>query len=266
MVAACRAAETEDGGACNDPWARHMVDAGAYEMARAYAEGFPAFQLWIAVRTAFLDEQVRRHIERGCRQIVILGAGFDSRAARLSAPDVRFFEVDTPGTQAEKRERVQRISGYPQLAATYVTCNFESQSFVEQLVGAGFDTTAPAFIIWEGVSYYLSESAVRNTLTRIAEELAPDTVVAFDFLPLRIVQAGSGTGVRESVELVRSVGEPFIFGINYVIPLLYDCGFRRARQLTFDEAWLSLSGRYDRDNMFRFQFIALASVAYPVTV
>ena len=76
-------------------------------------------ELWLALRVAYLDRLVGLAVDRlSIRQVVILGAGYDTRAARLPRAGVRFFEVDHPATQAAKRERLAQLDGYPVDAAT----------------------------------------------------------------------------------------------------------------------------------------------------
>src|SRR5262245_41023990 len=142
---------------CDDPWAATLAGDEGKALCDAYDHTYPPMELWIAVRTAFIDARVRRATTAlGIRQVVILGAGFDTRAARLAAPGVRFFEVDHPSTGADKRARLGRAAGYPIDCATYVACDFESQDFVSELDRSGFSSAEPAFVVWEGVSPYLT--------------------------------------------------------------------------------------------------------------
>jgi len=195
-------------------------------------------------------------------QVVLLGAGLDTRAARLAHTGVRFFEVDRSESQREKLTRLARLDSYPVAAATYVSCDFEKQDFLDRLVDSGFHLDAPSLFVWEGVTAYLTEPAVRATLRRIATGTHPRSVVAFDHLRRKIV-AGE---VRDAKDLdsrafVADLGEPLRFGIDYPLPLLYEEGFRRVRMLTFDEICLDLTGTYDRDRAFRFQGMVLATRA-----
>src|SRR5688500_1937257 len=124
-----------------DTWAEHLAGEEGEALA-AKVDGFlHDRELWMAVRTAYLDAEVchwSRH-EPGVSQVVMLGAGLDTRAARLAHPGVRFFEVDQPASQADKLARIARAPGYPTSAATHVACDFERDDFVERLVAAGFD-------------------------------------------------------------------------------------------------------------------------------
>jgi methyltransferase (TIGR00027 family) len=86
---------------CRDPWAAKLAGEEGFDLARRYDEGYPAMELWTAVRTAFIDARVRRAVGPpwSMTQVVLLGAGFDARAARLASPGARFFEVDPAATQ-----------------------------------------------------------------------------------------------------------------------------------------------------------------------
>jgi methyltransferase (TIGR00027 family) len=267
MVAAYRARATaKPSRLCDDPWASGIAGDEGYEVARRYDEAFVHMELWVALRTAFIDERVRQLTSPagGIPQVVLLGAGFDTRAARLARTGVRFFEVDREETQALKLARLASLAGYPVTNASYVTCDFEREDFLERLAGSGYRADQPALFIWEGVTPYLTDLAVRATLRRIAEGADPGSVVVFDHLRRRIVSGdGHDPKDEQSRAFVADLGEPLQFGVDYPLPLLYEEGFRRVRMLTFDEVALDLTGTYERARAFRFQGIAVASKAAP---
>ena len=211
LVAAYRARETAEGGICDDAWAAALAGDEGRALAERYDRSNPHMQLWTAVRTAFIDERVRRALRKphDVRQVVILGAGLDTRAARLATEGVRFFEVDRQSTQQDKLARLQGAKGYPTDAAQYVTCDFETEDFVERLDAAGFRTADPAFVVWEGVTPYLSEGAVRATLRRITGGLAAESVLVFDHLRKKIVRGDVRDAADlESRDFVADLGEP----------------------------------------------------------
>ena len=248
-----------------DPWAEQLAGSDGHDIARHIDQRFPPMEVWLAVRVAYLDRLVGIAVDRlGARQIVILGAGYDTRAARLPRAGVRFFEVDHPATQAAKRARLVELDGYPIDAATYVTCDFETEDPVERLTAAGFDAGAPALVLWEGVVSYLTEDAVRATATRLATALDPRSLIAFEIVSKNYAQA---TRLRqadlEARAYVGELGEPIRYGTDDVLPLLYDCGFRWVRVLDFNEIALDLLGDYQRDRQFRFQRLALAAARVP---
>jgi methyltransferase (TIGR00027 family) len=194
----------------------------------------------------------------------ILGAGYDTRAARLPRAGVAFFEVDHPATQAAKRARLAALPGYPVDAARYVACDFERDDPVAQLVAGGLDAREPAVVIWEGVVPYLTEPAVRATATRLARGLEPRSLLAFDYVGKRLATGDKLTdGDAATRAYVGELGEPLRFGADDILPLLVDCGYRWVRTADFNELALELCGDYARERMFRFQHVALASVRPP---
>ncbi|MDQ3368878.1 MAG: SAM-dependent methyltransferase [Myxococcota bacterium] len=248
-----------------DPWADALAGSDGHAIARALDQRFPPMEQWLALRVAYLDRLVASAVDcLGIRQVVILGAGYDTRAARLPRAGVRYFEVDHPATQAAKRERLARIPGYPVEAATYVTCNFEREDPIERLTASCFDVTDPALVIWEGVVPYLTEPAVRATATRLASGLDPRSLVAFDFVGKKLA-AGQGLSAADqhTVAYVGELGEPIQYGTDDILPLLAECGFRWVRSLDFNELALELLGDYRRERQFRFQHIALAAARSP---
>ncbi len=248
-----------------DPWADAIAGAEGQAIADRLDARWPPMALWLALRVAYLDRLVGQAVDQlSIRQVVILGAGYDTRAARLPRAGVRFFEVDHPATQAEKRARLAKLDGYPIEAATYASCNFEREDPIERLVACGFSTTEPALVLWEGVTMYLTEAAVRATATRLATGLDPRSLVAFDHLGKRMAAGQVPQRDLESRDFVGELGEPVQWGMDDPLPLLYETGFRWVRSIDFNEIALELVGDYQRDRQFRFVHIALAAVHPPV--
>jgi len=248
-----------------DRWAEPLAGADGHDIARRLDAAFPPMETWLALRVAYLDRVVALAIdELSIRQVVILGAGYDTRAARLARAGTTFFEVDHPATQAAKRDALARLDGYPIEAARYVTCNFEREDPIDRLIASGFSAREPALVVWEGVVPYLTEPAIRATATRLATGLEPRSVVAFDFVGKKFAEGRSKLESDEHTrQYVGGLGEPIRYGSDDVLPLLYDCGFRWVRSLDFNELALEMCGDYQRDRQFRFQHLALAAVRTP---
>ena len=257
LVAAYRArASAKPDPICDDPWAAALAGDEGLALAEAHDRAYPPMELWVAVRTAYLDAQVRYFTAPPLAfdQIVVLGAGLDTRAARLRGPGLAFFEVDHPTTQADKRRRLAALRGYPVDAAVQIACDFEVEDFLARLTHQGFDAGRPAVIVWEGVTPYLPEVAIRATLRRVAEGCHPRTVLLFDHLGKQ-----RPDNQTPSHEFVAGLGEQVRWGSNDPLPMLYEEGFRHVRSLSFDEACLTLTGTYAREREFRFQRMVLAS-------
>lgn len=246
---------------CDDPWALALAGPEGEALSRRWDHHSSSMELWVALRTRHIDDCVISALDRGVRQVVILGAGLDTRAVRLARDRVRFFEVDQPASQRDKRERLSRLEHYPLDATAFVPCDFEHDDFVQKLGIAGFDRNEPALMVWEGVIYYLAEQAARSTLQRLAADLDPRSVLVFDYLNTNMARSSPRLRPEDRAMkgIIEELGEPMRFGIDDATPLMAQCGYRFLRTVSFDEIALQYTGTYVRERFFRFQSIALAS-------
>jgi methyltransferase (TIGR00027 family) len=212
-----RASERAD-PVCMDEWARHLAGEEGRALLGLGDARAPEMELGIALRTAWLDGEVRSF---DGEQVVILGAGLDTRAARLARPGLRFFEVDHPATQACKRKELSRIEDYPHDAAVMIPCDLEREDFRPPLRAGGFSPDRPALVLWEGVTAYLTEEAVRTTIHRIASTLDATSRLYFDHL---------GPAPEDHVSLgAEDMGEPFRFLTDDARTLVREEGFAVVR-------------------------------------
>jgi methyltransferase (TIGR00027 family) len=248
-----------------DPWADVLAGDAGHQLARGFDATWPAMESWLALRVAYLDRLVALTADRlGVRQMVVLGAGYDTRAARLPIAGVRWFEVDHPDTQAAKCARLATVRGYPADAAIYASCDFERDDPIDRLRAAGLSTREPTLVLWEGVVPYLTEAAVRATASRLAAGLDARSLVAFDCVGKNMA-AGNKLSPQDQVarQYVGDLAEPIRFGSDHITPLLADCGYRWVRTVSFDDLALQWLGDYRRDRLFRFQHIVLCSPGVP---
>jgi methyltransferase (TIGR00027 family) len=188
-------------------------------------------RLFIAMRSRFAEDSARRTVEKGVRQILVLGAGLDTFAYRLERThDLRIFELDHPATQAEKRRRLTAAQIAEPQHVSYVAHDFERGSMIGALKAAGFDSDRRTFVIWLGVTPYLTEEAVFATLSELAR-LPGGAEVVFDYAnPPQAIEEGSTRDFhREMAERVAARGEPFRCYLHS--PNLH----ARARELGFSE-------------------------------
>ncbi len=127
---------------------------------------------YMALRTVAIDEGIRAVVD-GVDQLVVLGAGLDSRAWRMDElADVTVFEVDHPATQRYKQSRVDILAPRAR-EVRFVTVNFERDSLADALDAAGHDPTRPTIWVWEGVIMYLEEPAIAATMDIVDQRSAP---------------------------------------------------------------------------------------------
>ena len=166
---------------------------------------------YVLIRARFTDDRVLAAAERGMRQLVILGAGFDTFALRYPDLGVEVFEVDLPASGALKRERMAAADLPVPPHLHFVNVDFERDDLGERLGAAGFRPAEPAFFAWMGVTFYLVREAVPATLAQVQALAAPGSELAFDYMnPRESVAAGDLAAFDEMLRFVRKHGEPMI--------------------------------------------------------
>ena len=129
----------------------------------------PGPRISAVLRTRVIDQQLEDGLAAGCSQLVILGAGYDSRPYRIDdVAGAKVFEVDHPDTQAVKRRLLAAELRAMPANVVWVPVDFLRDDFGRCLVEAGYSTDVPTFFIWEGVTNYLNAEAVDGTLRWIA--------------------------------------------------------------------------------------------------
>ncbi len=187
--------------------ARQVIDTGGVTFAAYFM---------INVRTHYIDAALRRAVADGATQVVILGAGYDSRAYRFrqAYPQLRFFEVDLPATSERKRQRLAEIFGAVPDYVRYAPIDFDKQHLQDVLPSLGYDAKQRTLFILEGVTMYVAEAGNGATLDFIRKNSAPGSSVVYDYL-LRPVVEGKYDGFYAADYIAFAVarrGEPYITG------------------------------------------------------
>ena len=194
-------------------------------------------RLFTAARSRIAEDASSRAVERGVRQIVILGAGLDTFALRNPhGAQIRIYEVDHPATQAGKCERLAdaQIALPPWLI--FAPVDFEQDDVGEKLVAAGFQQNAPAFFTWLGVTPYLTQAAIGRTLDYISS--IRNSEVVFDYMEppegfseeLRQIEKARAEQLEKMGERSLSRFEP-----DGIATLLRSHGFCDLEDVDFDE-------------------------------
>jgi methyltransferase (TIGR00027 family) len=211
--------------ACTDPFARDLLPNSLSMLVRGAASSRNAARALRysslgmfdhhAMRTALIDRMLHAAIDRGARQLVLLGAGLDTRAHRVSAlSDVVVFEVDQARTQGYKRKRAKVLARHAR-EIRYAECDFEQSGFEGVLRAAGFDPAIPSCVIWEGVTMYLGEPAIESALSALSTLCAPRSTLILTY-------AASSVGNPPSMSwgplraLLAAIAEPIRFTCNEV--------------------------------------------------
>ena len=195
------------------------------------------FRASIVARARFIEDLVTEQAARGVGQYVILGAGLDTFAQRRPelAAQLRVFEIDRPGPQAWKRQRLVDLGlGIPSFLRL-VPVDFEAgDAWWEQLAAAGFDSGRPAVVASTGVSMYLTKEAITATLRQVAA-LARGSTLAMSFmLPIELTDPEVRPAVERAIEGARANGTPFIsfFTPSEMLSLARDSGFSEVQHVS----------------------------------
>ncbi len=222
------------------PLARSLVSARGPLRLAAQSALLPLLPwvVYMQVRTRAIDEALLAFVADGGDQLVILGAGFDTRAVRLSARlrSVRVIEVDHPATQSRKASVLAEAGVSSE--ARYLAWDFERDALSalpSSLAALGHDPSRPTFTIWEGVTMYLSMDAIAATVEAIADYSAPGSQLAFNYVRKDLIDH-PGLLAGAVVKVVRAVGEPFRTGFDpAALPAWLSVrGFRLRRDDDFD--------------------------------
>src|SRR5262245_38114973 len=160
-------------------------------------------------RTRFIDDEVKLELKSRAKQVIILGAGYDTRPYRLmEMAKVLVYEVDHPSTSSTKQKTIKSNH------VRFVPVDFNSESLEPKMNAAGYDPNLRSVFIWEGVTNYITESAVDATL-RWCSLAAADSVVIFTYIDKRVLESPKnfyGTGTFHKA--LRKACEEWTFGID----------------------------------------------------
>jgi len=188
------------------PLARAILDRGA-----------PGAYGYLIARTRYLDRALLEALSRGLDQLVILGAGHDTRPYRFAEPigGIPIFEVDLPEPQSRKRARLARYFGSVPAAVTFVTADLTKETWPTALLEAGYDPSRTTLFVLEDVAAFLPSSAVERILAFVAADSGAGSRLVFDYALRSFVERDAvpfgGHGAFAAARWLRA---PFLTGAD----------------------------------------------------
>lgn len=176
----------------------------------------PGAYTYEIARAKFIDEVVLGEAAAGLDELILLGAGLDSRPYRLAEQlrGVRVLEVDHPASLESKRARLRRLFGREPEHVAFAAIDFNRDDLDTALAEAGHERSARTLVIWSGVSMYLPEEGVARTLSWVASHDDPAASIVFDAMWAEGIDGSRDYyGAREIREQVAGLDEPLRWGI-----------------------------------------------------
>jgi len=230
---------------CYDPLARQLVSPAYYLLGKLFA-GYaerrgPGVIGFLTVRCRYIDDTLEECLNAGLEQLVILGAGLDSRAYRFEQlrGRVKVFEVDHPATQQVKLSKLQKIFGKLPEHVTYISVDF-NEEHLQKLVEYGYSRQLRTLFIWEGVVHYLTTKAIDQTLEFVLENSGTGSSIIFDYLYLSALSAAHKREELNRMQRVkRFTGEGLTFGIEegQIEAFLRARGYTHIRNMTSEDLY-----------------------------
>ena len=210
----------------DDPWAHLFLSRASRGALAAWTGSLtgrvlrrlgPSATTYVPLRHRYIDDHLLEALDHGARQVVLLGAGYDTRAYRFAGRigDRRVFEVDLAAISRAKASTVAKhATELPPANVVRVEIDFESERLQDVLPAAGFEVGAPTFFTWEGVPMYLTRAAVKGTLDAVHELGGDGSQLAHDMWHLVDDPGPLGTARRSAPNALSLIGEPVTFGVH----------------------------------------------------
>ncbi len=242
--------KSENERICYDPYAIHFISPEIIEFGMKYPEEakakiemteklFPGLSSSIIARVRYFDDFIRKSINEGLEQLVILGAGYDTRTYRIDElNNIKVFEVDHPNTQSFKIEKIKEIFDFTHDNVIYVSIDFETETLSQKLFDYGYDGSKKTLFILEGLIMYIPPDVVSEILSFIVENSGKGSAVLFDYYPESVVDGTCKleVGINIRNHLIQ-LGEPLQFGIkeDEIENFLIQFGFLEIKNITSED-------------------------------
>ena len=225
IVAEFRAEEaTESKPLYRDTIVPVFLNEDTKRAAARIADAIPAVKKMVRIRTRYLDDRLDARLQEGCTQVVILGAGLDTRAIRKQAPEVAYFEIDDETTLSYKKARLAEKGLTANVSFLYG--NYVTDDFIHLLISKGFDRSRPTHVIWEGNTMYLTAASVRQVMADMARHVRQFTL-SFDYFKEAVINEATGDDAATLIaQRFAAMGAPWRTGIDDLQRLAEDAAMR----------------------------------------
>jgi methyltransferase (TIGR00027 family) len=252
VVAEFRAEENlEDAPLYRDPVVDMFLSDESRRAAGRVAASFPQVKDLVKIRTRYFDDTLEKHLLSEFKQVVILGAGLDTRAVRKRAPGVAYFEIDDADTLKLKQTCYQRLG--IDANVTFIPGNYVNDGVIDLLRRNRFDFEVPTYCIWEGNTMYLPLDSVKHILRELKAHVRRFRV-SFDYMSDAVIDKTTGDpGITRLVESFASMGAPWLSGVRDIRGLARELSMNLVENFKTSELYQAYwSGRPMTSPIFSF--------------
>ncbi|MBU0460940.1 MAG: SAM-dependent methyltransferase [Nanoarchaeota archaeon] len=193
------------------------------------------------IRVLMFDKVMEKYVDE-MEQIVLPGAGFDLMTLQFTkGKKVKVFELDQVNTLNVKVETLKK-AGIEHDWITYIPVDYANESWVEKLLGAGFDKTKKTLFLWQSVSLYLEADIVKENLREMADLCVDGSIIAQDFYSKVFSSGEYSKAAKNFLSIIEKMGESSKFGIDMsddpkaaVDSFLTECGLKMTKYIQFGE-------------------------------
>jgi len=242
VVAEYRAEENRDPAPIyHDPVVGLFLSDTSRQAAERVAARFPAVRDMVKTRTRYFDDMLDAQIADGAGQVVILGAGLDTRAVRKQSDAVRYFEIDDPATMELKRRCY--ADACIDSGVTLIPGNYVTDGLIDLLASNDFEFDVPTYLIWEGNVMYMPLQHDTRTMQELKRHVKRFRL-SFDYLSEAIITKTTGdAALTILVESFEAMDAPWVSGIDDVGNVAREAGLRVVENLTTGELYRRYRGR-----------------------
>jgi methyltransferase (TIGR00027 family) len=242
VVAEYRAEESQEASPIyEDPVVGLFLSEASRRAAEHVSSRFPGVKDMVKTRTRYFDDVLDRQIAAGTRQVVILGAGLDTRAVRKQSAGVRYFEIDDQATMELKRRCYAdaRID----VDVRLIPGNYVTDGLIELLRSNEFDFDVPTYLIWEGNVMYMPLANDKDTMLQLKRHVSRFRL-SFDYLTQSVIAKTTGdTGLEILVESFEAMGAPWLSGIDDIDGLARELNLRVVENFTTGQLYQKYRGQ-----------------------
>jgi methyltransferase (TIGR00027 family) len=224
-----------------DPVVELFLSDASREAAARVSSRFPAVKDMVKTRTRYFDDMLDTQIAAGIGQVVILGAGLDTRGVRKRARGVRYFEIDDPATMELKR--LCYANARIEAGVTLIPGNYVTDGLIDLLRSNDFEFDVPTYFIWEGNVMYMPLAADRQTMVQLKRHVH-QFWLSFDYLTESVIAKTTGdASLTVLVESFEAMDAPWVSGIDDIDILASEVGLRVVENITTGQLYRKYRGR-----------------------